>query len=87
MDGRAYEIRPELREWVEIMKKSGEEDIVVQRGLHMLYCDIKAIANPQEKGFLLSESWGFRVEASIAKELDNQILREETRRAQSPSPS
>jgi len=80
MEEPAWEIRPELVEWVENMKNSDEENIVVLRGLYRFYFDTKPIANLIERGYLLGEGTEFGSKTRIPGELDNQILKEESER-------
>ncbi len=88
MEEPSWEIRPELREWVENMKNSTEENVVVLRGLYRLYFDTKSIASPVEKGYLFGEAGEFALRTRIPGELDNQILKEESERfyGQRPQP-
>ncbi|MBI4033906.1 hypothetical protein HY379_02805 [Candidatus Saccharibacteria bacterium] len=89
MEEPSWEIRPELKEWVESMKSSTEENTVVLRGLHMLYFDIKTIANTLEKGYLIAEGLSFAARVRIAKEVDRRIFKEEAERfyaQQKPQP-
>ena len=80
MDEPSWEIRPELKEWVENMKNSDEKYTIVLRGLYRLYFDTKPVASRAEKGHLLSEGWGFGVKSGVPPEIDKQIFKEEAKR-------
>jgi hypothetical protein len=84
-------VRPELKEWVEAMTNSGEEGVLILRGLRRLYLDSKPITTEAEKLYLLFYPNDFRARAGIPIGVDNEIFLEEQRRrkadaSESPAP-